>query len=137
MRWGFGPVGVSDRHQPSGVTRVSAPEPWLAAISNVAGSVSKRNGATSTASIRARVIARTETAFATNVSIIEGAKAITGIEQMMVLDARKGNTDELCESLNGAVVTIDEARQLAEDEHPNGTRSFTPLTPQLVEELGL
>ena len=55
----------------------------------------------------------------------------------MVLDARAGDTDELCESLNGAVVTIDEAQQLAADEHPNGTRNVVPMTPQLLEEMGL
>lgn len=94
-------------------------------------------GPWSTPKVRARVIARTETAFATNVSVIEGARSIANVEQAMIHDARAGSTDEVCEALNGSVVTLDQALQLAEDEHPNGTRSFTPLTPQLIEEMGL
>lgn len=94
-------------------------------------------GPWSTPAIRAKVIARTETAFATNVATVEGARSIQGVERMMVLDARAGPTDETCEQLNGTVVTIDEARQLAADEHPNGTRNFAPLTPQLMQEMGL
>lgn len=94
-------------------------------------------GPWSSPTVRARVIARTETAFATNSSVIEGAKHIAGVEMMMLHDGRAGETDELCESLNSRIVTVDEAQQLAADEHPNGTRSFTPLTPQLIEEMGI
>lgn len=94
-------------------------------------------GPWSSPTVRARVIARTEAAYATNVSVIEGTRAITGVEQMMIHDGRAGDTDETCEALNGRVVTLEEAQQLAADEHPNGTRSFTPLTPQLIEEMGL
>ena len=67
-------------------------------------------GPWSTPAIRAKVIARTETAFATNVATVEAARAIPGLEQMMILDARAGPTDELCEQMNGRVVTIEEAR---------------------------
>ncbi len=94
-------------------------------------------GPWSTPAIRAKVIARTETAFATNVATIEAARAIPGLEQMMILDARAGPTDELCEQMNGRVVTIEEARQLVADEHPNGTRQAVPITPQLAQEMGL
>jgi len=94
-------------------------------------------GPWSTSTIRAKVIARTETAFATNVATIEGARGIEGLQQMMILDARAGDTDEVCEQMNGRVVTIDEARQLVADEHPNGTRQVVPITPQLAQEMGL
>lgn len=94
-------------------------------------------GPWSTPAIRAKVIARTETAFATNIATVEAARGITGVEQMMILDARAGDTDELCEQMNGRVVTIDEARQLVADEHPNGTRQAVPITPQLAQEMGL
>lgn len=94
-------------------------------------------GPWSTPAIRAKVIARTETAFATNIATVEAARGITGVEQMMILDARAGPTDELCEQMNGRVVTIDEARQLVADEHPNGTRQAVPITPQLAQEMGL
>lgn len=94
-------------------------------------------GPWSTPAIRAKVIARTETAFATNIATVEAARGIAGLEQMMILDARAGATDELCEQMNGRVVTIDEARQLVADEHPNGTRQAVPITPQLAQEMGL
>lgn len=94
-------------------------------------------GPWSSPAIRARVIARTETAFATNISVIEGARNITGVEMMMVLDARAGATDEICEAMNGRVVTLAEAEALAAAEHPSGTRSMAPITPQLAEEMGL
>ena len=94
-------------------------------------------GPWSTSAIRAKVIARTETAFATNVATVEAARGIEGLEQMMILDARAGPTDEVCEQMNGRVVTIDEARQLVADEHPNGTRQAVPITPQLAQEMGL
>ncbi len=74
---------------------------------------------------RARVIARTETKFAQNVSVVEHGKD-AGAQQFMIFDARIGDTDEICESLDGVVVTSDEALQLVSDEHPNGTRSFAP-----------
>ena len=74
---------------------------------------------------RARVIARTETKFAQNTSMLEYTKA-TGVQQAMVFDARLGDTDETCQALNGRIVSLSEAEALVGEEHPNGTRSFTP-----------
>lgn len=74
---------------------------------------------------RARVIARTETKYAQNVSMVEYTKA-TGVQHAMVFDARLGDTDETCEALNGRIVTLAEAEALVAEEHPNGSRSFTP-----------
>ncbi len=83
-------------------------------------------GPWSTSEIRARVIARTETKFAQNVSSIEASKDGAGIVGMTCIDAQLGPTDEECEDLNGQDVSFEEADQLAQDEHPNGTRSFIP-----------
>ncbi len=77
---------------------------------------------------RARVVARTEMAFATNTSSLELGKSL-GAEQAMIFDARLGDTDDICEALNQTVVTLAAARTLAASEHPNGTRSFTPIPP--------
>lgn len=74
---------------------------------------------------RARVIARTETKFAQNQSMLEYTKE-SGAERAMVFDARSGDTDETCEALNGAIVSLAWAEALVGEEHPNGTRSFTP-----------
>ncbi|MEM7000879.1 MAG: phage portal protein [Pseudomonadota bacterium] len=83
---------------------------------------------------RSRVIARTETKFAQNASTVARAKA-EGMQHMLVFDARLGPTDPICEALDGVIVTVEEAEQLAIDEHPNGTRSFTPIPPSLLEEI--
>ncbi|KKN34829.1 hypothetical protein LCGC14_0789700 [marine sediment metagenome] len=80
---------------------------------------------------RSRVIARTETAFAQNTSTIERSKA-AGIEKALVFDNLLGFDDDVCTELDGVVVTLAEARELAADEHPNGTRSFSPIVEQTV-----
>lgn len=76
---------------------------------------------------RARVIARTETKHAQRTSVLEGAKESGVVAEMLVVDARLGETDEDCEFWNGQVVGIAQAEQLASEEHPNGTRDFVPV----------
>jgi HK97 family phage portal protein len=75
---------------------------------------------------RARVIARTETAYAQNISTIKRSE-LAGLERALVFDNRTGFDDDICPGLDGIEVTLAEAQQLASDEHPNGTRSFSPL----------
>ncbi|KKM07881.1 hypothetical protein LCGC14_1729490 [marine sediment metagenome] len=75
---------------------------------------------------RAKVIARTETAFAQSTSTIERSRE-AGVQQAMVFDNRTGFDDDICSAMDGITVTLDEAQALAADEHPNGTRSFSPL----------
>jgi hypothetical protein len=75
---------------------------------------------------RSELIARTETTYARNVSAI-AAGGQAGFDQYLVFDARLGPTDEECEALDGTVVDAQEAAQLLEDEHPNGTRSISPV----------
>ena len=84
-------------------------------------------GRFSTSDIRAATIARTEVKYAQNVSSIEAYQASEDIQAVTVIDAQIGPTDAECEALNGTVVTFGEARQLADSEHPNGTRSFAPV----------
>lgn len=86
---------------------------------------------------RARVIARTEGAFAANTATIESARSMPDTEHMMMSDNRTGFDDDICPQIDGSVVTIAEAEQLFADEHPNGTRSGTPINSLLLEELGL
>jgi len=83
--------------------------------------------------IRSRIIARTETSHAQRTSMIEFSKA-SGARHAMILDARLGPTDEECEALDGVIVTIEEAEQLMDDEHPQGTRQMVPWY-EAVEEL--
>ena len=82
------------------------------------------------AATRAKVVARTEMTFATNVSSLELGKSI-GATEAVVFDARLGPTDATCEALNGRVVSLSDARGLMFDEHPNGSRSFSPIPPTL------
>lgn len=76
---------------------------------------------------RARIIARTETKFAQNVSTIERARA-AGVERFIVFDGRLGPGRSLESHMarDGSIVTAEEAEAMAAAEHPNGTLSFAP-----------
>lgn len=82
-------------------------------------------GPWSSAEVRARVIARTETKHAQRVSAIEMAKG-QGVDRFRVFDGRLGATDATCAQMDGLIVSAADADQLAGDEHPNGTRDFVP-----------
>lgn len=84
-------------------------------------------GPWNTAEIRARIIARTETKFAQNLSTIERARA-AGVDSFVVFDGRFGLPRSLPEHIarNGSIVSAEEALAMAMTEHPNGTLSFAP-----------
>jgi hypothetical protein len=84
-------------------------------------------GPWTTAEIRAQIIARTETKYAQNYSSLEAYRASDTVTDVLIFDAQLGPTDEICESLNGETVSLEEALYLMEQEHPNGTRSFAPV----------
>ncbi|MCH7902600.1 hypothetical protein IIC68_02490 [archaeon] len=92
-------------------------------------------GPWSTVQMRARVIARTETKFAQNKSMMEFAKA-SGARNAMIFDNRTGFDDDECPALDGKIVSLEEAETLMGDEHPNGTRSFTPWYEDIEEATG-
>lgn len=92
-------------------------------------------GPWSSSRIRAQVIARTETLHAMNVSIVERGRTTEGVEQAMILDNRTGFNDEICTALNGTIVDLERARELVNEEHPNGTRSLVPVNDIAAEEL--
>jgi len=80
-----------------------------------------------TPEVRARIVARTETKYAQNISTIERAKA-AGVNRFIVFDGRLGpgrSTPSHIER-HGSIVTADEADAMAAAEHPNGTLSFAP-----------
>ncbi|MDP2131947.1 MAG: phage portal protein [Erythrobacter sp.] len=81
----------------------------------------------SNAETRARVIARTETKFAQNISTIENARA-NGVSEFVVFDGRLGpgrsKPDHIAR--NGSIVSTERAVEMAVLEHPNGTLSFAP-----------
>lgn len=84
-------------------------------------------GPWSGADVRARIIARTETKYAQNLSTIERARA-AGVGKLMIFDGRLGPGRSLESHMarNGEIVSIDEALVMAGLEHPNGTLSFAP-----------
>ncbi len=77
---------------------------------------------------RAQLIARTEVGHAQNISAAETYKE-GGVTHVLIMDSRKGSFDADCDSLNGAVVTLQEGMQLMRDEHPNGTRQMIAEPP--------
>lgn len=84
-------------------------------------------GPWSEAKLRARIIARTETKYAQNIStIIRGRDA--GVTSFIIFDGRFGlpRSTQSHIDRDGTIVTADEAIALADAEHPNGTLSFAP-----------
>ena len=79
------------------------------------------------AEMRARVIARTETKYAQNISTIERGRA-AGVDSFIVYDGRLGPGRSLLSHMarNGSIATAQEALAMADAEHPNGTLSFAP-----------
>ncbi len=76
---------------------------------------------------RAKLIARTETKYAQNISTVERAKA-AGVEKFIVFDGRLGPGRSADDHIarDGSIVTAAEADAMAAAEHPNGTLSFAP-----------
>lgn len=76
---------------------------------------------------RARVIARTETQFAQNRSVLETAKA-AGATELVVIDGIFGEPrSELSHiARNGKIVSAEDARIMADNMRPNCTLSFVP-----------
>lgn len=75
---------------------------------------------------RAETIARTETLYAQNVSVLEAGRA-AGFTKYLAFDNRTGFDDADCMSRDGT--EFDEAGMIAErdSEHPRGTLSFSPV----------
>ena len=76
---------------------------------------------------RAKLIARTETHYAQNTAVIDKYENDNRVPFLLAHDALLGPTDQECEDRDGLVYSFAEARQLAMDEHPNGTLAFTPV----------
>ena len=81
------------------------------------------------AATRAKVIARTETKHAQRTSVLRAYKESQVVTRVLVLDDRLGHGDADCTFWNGREVPLDQAAELASQEHPNGTRDFAPVIP--------
>jgi len=84
-------------------------------------------GPWTSAETRARTIARTETKYAQNVSTVQRARH-EGVERFIVFDGRLGPDRSTPSHIarDGTIVTAAEAEEMAANEHPNGTLSFSP-----------
>lgn len=76
---------------------------------------------------RARMVARTETKFAQNISSMEAYRQAENVVSVVAYDARLGETDDECEARDGQIFSIEDAESELASEHPNGTLSFAPL----------
>lgn len=76
---------------------------------------------------RSKLIARTETKFAQNVSA-KASYIEMGASHVLAFDAQgAGESDPECEARNGQTFTIDQIDTELAEEHPNGTLSFAPV----------
>ena len=76
---------------------------------------------------RSLLIARTETKYAQNESSLAAYEEAENITGLIVIDAQLGDTDAVCEAVDGRQVTFAEARAIGAVEHPGCTRSFAPV----------
>lgn len=84
-------------------------------------------GPWSTTQVRARMIARTETLHAQRLSTLEAYRGAENVTAVMVFDNRTGYGDADCAALDGRIVSLTDAWQLMDAEHPAGTRAFAPV----------
>jgi hypothetical protein len=84
--------------------------------------------------MRARVIARTESRLASNLSTASYARQ-AGVN-LLVFDARLGPTDQPCMDRNGWIVSPAQAQALSAVEHVNGTLGFAPISDAMVQAGG-
>lgn len=84
---------------------------------------------------RAELIARTETKFAQNFSSIRAYEATPVVTQVQAFDDRLGHGDEPCSERNGQLFSFEAAEDEMDEEHPNGTLSFAPVTREMAHEL--
>ena len=84
-----------------------------------------RFGRPNGAKYRARLIARTETAFAQNESALATYEASQAIQQVEAVDDQMGHGDQPCSVRNGAMYSVAEAQGIT--DHPNGTLRWLPV----------
>jgi len=82
--------------------------------------------------LRAETIARTEMRVAQNGATLDAYQS-DGIERVEMID---GDGDPACSARNGEVVTLSEALQHMDEEHPNGTLDFAPIVRGKAETFG-
>jgi hypothetical protein len=82
--------------------------------------------------VRAEIIARTESRY--SLALAASGYAREHGMRVLILDARLGPTDAVCEARNGWIVNPAQAETLAATEHPNGTFTALPLPTSILSE---
>lgn len=89
--------------------------------------MAEERGVDAAKTYRSNMIARTETHNAQRVSTVSGYEASEVVETVRAIDAKYGDTDDICMERNGQEFTLEEARVETELEHPNGTLDWEPI----------
>ena len=76
---------------------------------------------------RAKMIARTETAYAQNQSAMATYEASDAIQQGEIVDNQTGFGDADCMARNGYIGSLDDVRRHLAEEHPQGTARVLPV----------
>lgn len=84
-------------------------------------------GPWSSADVRSKIIARTETKYAQNVSSIEAYKESDTVNAILVFDGQLETSCQICIDRHGSIVTFDESEIMIDTEHPMGTLSLAPV----------
>ena len=89
--------------------------------------LAEREGVDAAKKYRSMLISRTETHNAQRVSTVSGYEQSGVVDTVRAIDAKYGDTDEVCEDRNGQEYTLEQARAETDLEHPNGTLDFEPI----------
>jgi len=86
-----------------------------------------REGVDAAKKYRSMMIARTETHNAQRTSTVSGYEQSGVVDTVRAIDAKYGDTDDVCMDRDGQEFTLEQARAETNLEHPNGTLDFEPI----------
>lgn len=89
--------------------------------------LAEREGIDAAKKYRSNMIARTETHNAQRVSTVSGYEQSGVVETVRAIDAKYGDTDDICMERDGQEFTLEQARAETGLEHPNGTLDWEPI----------
>ena len=89
--------------------------------------LAEREGIDAAKKYRSMMIARTETHNAQRGSTLGGYTSSGVVDTVRAIDAKYGDTDEVCMERDGQEYTLEQARAETNLEHPNGTLDWEPI----------
>ena len=82
---------------------------------------------------RSKLIARTETMHAQNLSSLAAYENSQAVQAGQLADNQMGQGDPDCTARDGQIYPLDECRRILTQEHPNGTLRILPVTSPMTE----